>query len=102
WATCVRAPSPPPPRGRRVGSAGGYPGERFETALAGVLVLFQAPTQASGQQGVALVGTAGDELVALGQHHMAPGPVDVAPAPAHGEHVEAGVDVELQVLEGGP
>ena len=71
-------------------------GQRRQGRLAGVLVLLEAPAQPGREQRTALVGAAGDELVALGQHDMAPGPVDVAAAPADGQHVEAGVDVELQ------
>ena len=51
----------------------------------------------AGEDRVALVGPAGDELVVGPQHHVALRPVDVAAAPAHGQHVEPGVDVELEV-----
>ena len=48
---------------------------------------------------MALVGTGGDELVADLEAHVAAGPVEVAAAAQHGEHVEAGLDVELQLGE---
>ena len=49
---------------------------------------------------MALVGPAGEQLVAGVQLDMTAGRVDVAAAPAHREHVEPGIHVELELVEG--
>ncbi len=53
--------------------------------------------QRSREHRVALVGPGGDELVAGLEPHVPAGPVEVAAAAQDREHVEAGLDVELQL-----
>jgi len=68
--------------------------------FARVLVLLEAPAETAGEDGVALVGAARDELVVGTEDRVAPRAVEVATAPPHRQHVEAGVDVELQLHQG--
>ena len=76
--------------------------QRLERVLAGVVVLGEVPAAArSANMRVALVRTGRDELVAGLEPHVAPGSVQVAAAAAHRQHVEAGLDVELQLGQRG-
>src|SRR4051812_40304837 len=73
--------------------------EGQQVVAAALLVEQEAPAEHLGEHLPALVGTAGDELVASVQPHRTPGPVEVAATTTHREHGEARLDVDLQLAE---
>ena len=70
--------------------------------FAGFLILDEVVAAQLGEEAMTLVGTSGDELVAGVEDDATARSVEVATATANGEQVEAGLGLELQLLEGLP